>query len=36
MTTELMTLPEFKFENYMPAVIEFNYRELADALDVHF
>jgi len=35
MTTELMILPEFKFETFAPAVIEFNYRELADALDLH-
>lgn len=34
MTTELMTLPEFKFETFAPAVIEFNYRALSDALDI--
>lgn len=34
MTTELM-LPEFKFSQFTPAVIEFNYRALSDALDAH-
>lgn len=31
----ITAIPEFKFETYMPAVIEFNYRELSDALDAH-
>lgn len=35
MTTELMTLPEFKFSSFEPAVIEFNFAEMSSALDAH-